>query len=531
MTEEQQIGCPQPTGGVSVGRRQALRLAAGTAAVAALPALARAQGPDAGYAVTYEDVVAEAAALAEEPHAEHRRAAPAEYRDLTFDEYRRIRFRPEQALWLGDKLFSVQFFHPGFYFERMVDIQVVDSAGSQPLAYDPAMFDGGGLALPPVEPAELGFAGFRLHYPLHSNALQDEFAVFLGASYFRLVGRDQEYGISARGLAIDTAEAAGEEFPDFTRFWLLAPGADDTSMTVLALLESPSITGAYRFILRPRTNTQADIEATLFPRRSDMKLGLAPLTSMFKHGENSQRRFDDFRPEVHDSDGLAIHTGGGEWIWRPLANHRTLQVSSFLDQDPQGFGLLQRDRAFASYQDLEVDYQRRPSKWVLPFGDWSNGHVELVEIPTDTEVNDNIVSYWVPDAAPEPGVPIRARYLLVAFLDNPNWPPGGRVASTRIGTDRRPGDVNSGNPGGRLFVVDFVGGDLPFLNADQPVGAVVETSSGRIAFAHALRNPAIGGWRAFFDFVPDNDQSAVLRCFLNHRGHALTETWSYLWTP
>ena len=514
-----------------MGRRQALRLAAGTAAVAALPAAARGQDAAPGYAVTYEDVVAEAAALAEQPHEEHRRAAPAEYRDLTFDDYRRIRFRPEQALWLGEKLFSVQFFHPGFYFERMVDIQMVTAEGSQPVAYDPAMFDSGGLALPPVEPADLGFAGFRLHYPLHSDADQDEFAVFLGASYFRLVGRDQQYGISARGLAIDTAESAGEEFPDFTRFWLLTPEADATQITIMALLESPSVTGAYRFILRPRTNTQADIEATLFPRRTDMKLGLAPLTSMFKYGENSERRFDDFRPEVHDSDGLAIHNGRGEWIWRPLANHRTLQVSAFLDNDPRGFGLLQRDRRFDSYQDLEAAYERRPSKWVLPFGNWQQGHVELVEIPTDTEIHDNIVSYWVPDAPPEPGVPIHARYLLVAFLDNPNWPPGGHAVSTRIGTDMRPGDGTSGTPGGRLFVVDFIGGDLPFLEADQPVRALVEASTGEIAFAHAVRNPAIGGWRAFFDFVPDNDEPAVLRCFLNHRGHALTETWSYLWTP
>ena len=512
-----------------IGRRPLLAAAAGLATGSALGAglagsVARAQEAQ---PFSYEWLIEDARRRAVEGFVD-RNLVSRYWRELSFDDYRQIRFRVDRALWRGERLFSLQFFHPGLYFDHTVPIHVIRDGQASEIAYDPTMFDFGGFHPEELDGSQLGFAGFRVHYPLHVPATLDEFAVFLGASYFRLVGRNQQYGLSARGLAVDTAGPNGEEFPSFTEFWIEEPPADGTELTFYALLDSERCTGAYRFILRPRTDSQIDVRATIFPRETIDKLGIAPLTSMFKHGEGDPRTFDDFRPEVHDSDGLMVHTGPGEWIWRPLVNRRDLQITSFGDTNPQGFGLIQRDRDFAHYQDLEAHYHQRPSFWIQPLGGWGRGRVELVEIPTDTEVNDNIVAYWVPEVPIEAGGEYHFAYLLNAFLENSTWPPGGRVTATRVGTARRPG--SSEGDDGRLFVIDFINGDLPYLQAGQPVEAVAGASVGRLGEPVAIRNEETGGWRAFFDFFPDGNDAADLRCYLRLRGHALTETWSYLWT-
>ena len=87
-----------------------------------------------------------------------------------------------------------------------------------------------------------GFAGFRVQFATNWKA---DIAAFLGASYFRAVGDDtRQYGLSARGLAIDTAFARPEEFPRFTAFWFERPSRDAGTLTLYALLDSPSIAGA-----------------------------------------------------------------------------------------------------------------------------------------------------------------------------------------------------------------------------------------------------------------------------------------------
>jgi len=506
-------------------------LLAGTAATGSLVGLglktatAQPSGP-----FSFDTVIDEAAARAAAPYVERRPPVSPFWRDLSYDQYRSIRFRSDEALWRGERHFNIQFFHAGLFFDYPVAINLVEDGRSTTFPFEPDRFDYDGVTVPQDAGDPGGYAGFRVHFPINNADWADEFAVFLGASYFRLIGRDQSYGLSARGLAVDTAEPTAEEFPAFTEFWIEVPGTDANELTVMALLDSPSIAGAYRFRLRPGGRTITDVDTVLFARRQ-AKFGIAPLTSMFMKGEMSDDPFDDFRPEIHDSDGLSVLTEAGEWLWRPLTNRRVLQTTSFVDSSVQGFGLFQRDRRFASYQDLEARYDRRPSLWVEPLRPFGPGRVELVEIPTDREINDNIVAYWVPDQPMGEGDRLELSYRLSAIGNDTLIPPIGRTISNRVGTDRRPGIEHEIPPGGRLFVIDFAGGDLASIMADQPVEPMVETSSGSLANIVAVRNDPARGWRVFFDLLPEGNTPCELRCSLWLDGIPITETWSLLWLP
>ena len=355
-----------------------------------------------------EDVAKRAKQLAASAYADPRGNVPRWLLDLNYDQYRDIRFRPERALWHDRKLpFSVQFFHPGFFYDRTVIIHVVSGSGAvSPVNFSPDQFDYGRNNFEGRVPQDLGYAGFRIHYPIKSTSYHDEVAAFLGASYFRAVGRDQVYGLSARGVAINTALSSGEEFPWFREFWLVQPAPGAQELTLYALLDSPSATGAYRFVVAPGPQTHVDVEMRLFPRTPLGKLGIAPLTSMFLHGENGAGEVADYRPEVHDSDGLLVSASSGEWLWRPLQNPQDLSVTSFELVSPRGFGLVQRDRDFDHYQDIEARPDLRPSAWVQPKGEWGAGRVELVEIPTRNDTNNNIVAYWVPQATASTNTPV-----------------------------------------------------------------------------------------------------------------------------
>jgi glucans biosynthesis protein len=377
-------------------------------------------------------------------------------------------------------------------------------------------------------PSDLGFAGFRIHYPLNTPAYKDELIVFLGASYFRVLGRNQVYGLSARGLAIDTGATSGEEFPYFTDFWLVKPEPGARTLTIYALLDSPGIAGAYQFEVRPGTTTQVQVTEELYPRRQIAKLGIAPLTSMYLYGENSgAHRFDDYRPEVHDSDGLMIERGTGEWQWRPLVNPKELRINRFMDEHPRSFSLVQRDRDFNHYEDNEARYERRPSYRVEPIGDWGRGGVELVEIPSDEEIHDNIVSFWVPDAQVLPNKPMTFAYLLSAYTGTNLWPPGGKVIATHFA---RVVNGASPVPGVRRVIVDFAGGDLDSLGGTQPVQAQASATGGEIDDVSVERLAASGVWRVSMR-MKTGDKPVDLRCYLTLYGEALTETWTYLWAP
>jgi glucans biosynthesis protein len=351
--------------------------------------------------------------------------------------------------------------------------------------------------------------------------------VFLGASYFRAVGKNEVFGMSARGLAIDTALSSGEEFPYFREFWLVTPKPKDQQLTVYALLDSPGITGAYQFVIDPGEQTTVNVAARLFPRRRIEKLGIGPLTTMFFVGENSQRTYEDFRPEVHDSDGLLINFNSGEWLWRPLDNPRTLRVSSFKTAHPLGYGLIQRDRDFDHYQDLETRPELRPSAWVAPQGDWGEGSVELVEIPTKADINDNVVAFWVPNKPPEPGAMGSYAYTLYWYGENPGLSPSGRVVATRH--DRGTAD------NAYRFVIDFDGKKLESLPEDTVLRGVVTIASGddtaELLDQQVVKNPVTGGWRLSFQIRPLKSDPVELRAFLDQGGNSLTETWSDVIRP
>jgi glucans biosynthesis protein len=460
--------------------------------------------------------------LAAAPFSDTTPAMPEELAALSPETYHAIAYREEEILWRGEgSRFQVKFFPRGSFFHRQVTINVIEGGEVKPLPYDPSLFDFGSVGLQEAPPPDLGYAGFRLLYPLNVEDHFDEVASFLGASYFRVVAAGQHYGLSARGLAIDTGLAKKEEFPFFREYWLKRPQANSRTMEIYALLDSESVTGAYHFTLTPGQETTVDVRAEVYTRAAVEKLGLAPLTSMFFYGENTTRHVDDLRPEVHDSDGMLMSTGAGEWIWRPLANRKDLQISSFADQNPQGFGLMQRDRDRRHYLDLEYDYETRPSAWVEPADTWGQGSAQLIEIPTNSERHDNIVLFWVPDQAVEPGQVWPHAYRLRFGGNFPDMNGTGRTLATR--------EAGAEDQELRRFGIEFGGGPLSDLPEDENVGLVVTASGGKVHSPRSRRDPESGIWYSVFSLDPEDEDAIELRAFLNNRDHALTETWSYLW--
>jgi periplasmic glucans biosynthesis protein len=484
----------------------------------------------------YEDVVRRARDLAGAPFDATLPPLPEPLNRLDFDAYRDIRFRPERAL-LGSSggPFRMQLFHLGFLYTRPVTVNVIRDGVPTPVPYQPQLFDYGRTKIERPLPVNLGFAGFRLHYPLNSPRVFDEVIAFLGASYFRFLGRDQRYGLSARGLALNVEAREPqdpEEFPFFREFWVETPQGGSNRAVVFALLDGPSVTGAYRFDIYPGRETTIEVGVTLFPRRALTSVGVAPLTSMYFQGENDRHPTDDFRPEYHDSDGLMIHTGAGEWIWRPIRNPPRKLVSFFSDNNPRGFGLMQRDRSFESYQDLEAFYHRRPGYWVEPIGQWGEGRIELVEIPTANETHDNVVAYWTPKQPYEPGQEVAFGYRLVAVASTEDMHPGGKVVNTFQTPARASGSAEPSDPTLRRFLIDFAGGDLEFYYSDPALVQVVPSvSAGRILHTFVVPNEHTRGFRAAIDVKLEPGQAADLRAFLRAGDRTLTETWIYPWTP
>lgn len=453
---------------------------------------------------------------------------PAELKNLNYDQHRDIRFARNNGPWYGKRLpFEIQFFHLGSLFQISVPINEIVSGKSHPIKYSSAFFDYGQNEFHQEEFQNIGYAGFRLHHPLNTTAYYDELISFLGASYFRALGKNQKYGLSARGLAIDTAVQTGEEFPIFREFWIERPQRRSKSVKVYALLDSPSTAGAYSFVITPGNNTVIEVDATLFPRKKINKIGIAPLTSMFLFGENTKNKFDDHRPEVHDSDGLLVRNGKDEWLWRPLDNSKYLRISSFVDNNPKGFGLLQRDKNPEHYLDFEANYEQRPSVWVEPIGDWGKGAVELVEIPSIQEIHDNIVAYWVPKTSPEAGKKYEFKYKLYWFNTFPIKNHPAEVTATYTGIGGVSGMLETHK---RKFVVDFA---IFGKKSDVDKGLIridASTSEGKIKGTHLMYNPLTKGLTAYVDFVP-NGKTAELRISLKKDDKTISEVWSYQWLP
>jgi glucans biosynthesis protein len=473
------------------------------------------------WAFDLDDVAARAKELSGQKYEAPKSNLPKEFRDMKFADYQKIRFRTDKAEWANDKTpFKLSFYHQGMHFDTPVKINEVTATSVEEIKYDPERFDFGDVQFDPKSTEKLGYAGFRVLYPINKGDKQDEIMTLLGASYFRVIGKDQVYGLSARGLAIDTALPSGEEFPRFTEFWVERPNPDDKQLVIYALLDSPRSTGAYKMTLRPGTDSVVDVRSRVYLRDHVSRLGVAPLTSMFLFGSNQPSRVLNYRHELHDSTGLAIHAGNDEWIWRPLNNPKHLSVSNYSVENPKGFGLLQRGREFDRYEDLDDRYDKRPSAWVEPRGDWGKGTVDLVEIPTADETNDNIVAFWNPEKMPEPGEPLEHNYRLHFTMDEAALHAPADVAWVKQ-TLRSTGDVKQSNlvrqpDGSTAFLVDFEGPALAKLPEDADVRSQVSTSDNADLVENTLRyNPETKGWRLTLRLkVKDPNKSVDLRASL-----------------
>lgn len=471
----------------------------------------------------FSQVEAKASELAKQNFVRDDGGLPDFLGQISPEHYQEIRYKPEKSIWREEGLpFQIQAFHRGYQFRDRVMINLVDHGSTSRLGYSPDLFDYGHNSFPSPLPEDLGFAGLRFHYPLKRDGVFEDFAVFLGASYFRAVGLGQVYGLSARGLAIDTGLAKAEEFPVFREFWVERPEPDADRLVVHALLDSPSVTGAYRFVLHPGLYLTLDVQSHLYFRKKVERLGIAPLTSMFLRGENTDRFVDDVRPEVHDSDGLLIGKNTGEWIWRPLNNPRQLRISVFQDRKPSGFGLMSRDHQFDHYQDIDAQYQLRPGAWVEPLGDWGGGAVHLIEIPSDAEKYDNVVAFWVPEDPALPGKDWRYDYRLHFVEEEFTAPSSGKVVATRVGRVE-------GQPGRRRFMVDFTSPILRLMSPNaQIIGEV--SAAGQLEEIRVRKNPHDGSWRLTFDLLPEKGRNPTeLRAILRAGRDILTESWVYQW--
>ncbi|MEI6212063.1 MAG: glucan biosynthesis protein [bacterium] len=458
-----------------------------------------------------------AAARAAAPFQESAAPLPLALDRLCYDDIRCIEYDQSQTIWRAENLpFRMMMYHLGGpLLKQNIALHMVANGQSAPVMFDPKMFLYHQIPVNTAElPNTLGFAGFRLLNPLNIPDKYDELISFLGVSYFRALGKGQIYGTSARGLAVDSCCEEKEEFPRFISFWVSRPAANATNIVIDALLDSVRVCGAYRFTVQPGEDTIVDVQCVLYARHKLTRYGLGTLTSMYWFGENTVNHQGEFRPEVHDADGLLLARGDGTWYWRPLRNPASLQEQRLLAKSPLGFGLLQRDRRYTSYEDIEANYHKRPSVWVEPVGDWGFGYVMLAELPAWNEYGDNIVAYWQPSAALVPGKPLEAAWRLHWYMDNPVWPPLARTINSFVA--------------GRRVVLDFAGGRFNRKSTGEPVPDIT-LDQGKLHGLHLLANPEIQGWRLGFEVLDTiaGKPVSVQVVLRDKAGNPLSETWTY----
>ncbi|MDJ1156886.1 glucan biosynthesis protein [Chelatococcus sp. SYSU_G07232] len=526
---------PTPILHTVLDRRQTLTLGL-SAAVAILgseAAVAQSQSfPQAVLAALPEGQPFDAARVADMARTLARRAfvppasdLPDPLGSLTYEQYVGIRALGTALVWNGEgRAFSLEPLHRGFLFTNPVQLFVVEDGAVRRLAYERGKFDFGKLQVPAGTPGgpDFGFSGFRVFFGGAGEAAQ-EIAIFQGATFFRAIARGQNFGAQARALMLRPAEAKGEEVPIFRAFWIERPSAGSGALVIHALLDSESVAGAVRFTLRPGEMTIIDVETTLFPRVALEHVGLGGMTATYLFGPNDQRGIDDARAAVYEAKGLQMLNGQGEWIWRPLSNPETLQISAFVDTDPRGIGLLQRDRDYATFQDDDQRFERRPSLWIEPFGDWGPGTVQLIEVPSDSEVNDNVIAYWRPKTPYPQGGEVTFAYRQFWCWKPPERPPLATVANTRVG--------RGSNNRRRRFFVDFVGDSLADAGTTVEAKPALTTAPGAVHNVRVWPYPERKTLRVAFELDPGNETSCELRLVLEAAGKPLSETWLYRWTP
>ncbi|MEY4582750.1 MAG: hypothetical protein RL701_7453, partial [Pseudomonadota bacterium] len=485
------------------------------------------------FAFSFDGLIERARKLGAEPYKAPYKPAPDVVSRIDYEVHGRIKWRSECALFAdgAPTTYPVTFFHLGQFFPKSIKMHELRGGQAREILYSPDDFQMPADSIARKLPKDAGFAGFRLH---ESRARNDwktqDWVAFLGASYFRSIGALNQYGLSARGIAVNTTAKTPEEFPDFTEFYLEPAASDKEAVVVHALLDGPSLTGAFRIACQRKTGTVMDIDSALFLRKDIEQLGVAPLTSMYWFGENDRNYRIDWRPEVHDSDGLAIWNGAGERILRSLNNPTRVVTSSFQDNHPKGFGLLQRDRAYEHYLD-GVNYDKRPSVWIEALSDFGEGSVKLVEIPTDDEIHDNIVAFWTPKAPTKAGDALRYKYRLHWLADEP-YPATNvaHVAATRIGRGGEPGKPRAAR-GIAKFVVEFEGKPLDTTPSTDKLSAEITASTGKVSYVFVEPVGNTKRWRVQFDLTYTSNTPIELRLFLKKATQTLTETWLYQFEP
>lgn len=457
---------------------------------------------------------------------------PKFLQELSYHDYQGMRFKSERSLWAdADSPFTVMLTPPGLFYQHAVALNIVEGEQSEPLAFDKSQFDYPNAELEKLIPADLGYAGFRLTFPFADPQVANQFLVFAGASYYRAVGRHNNFGLSGRGIAVNTGLPSGEEFPSFIEFWLKKPAPDAISLTFYGLLDGKSLTGAYEFEVIPGDETRLRVSSVLFPRQGIELPGVAPLTSMFYYGENTQRPYGEWRPEVHDSDGLLIHDGhSNEWLWRPLNNPAALSMDYYATEQLKGFGLLQRDADFRSYMDAEAGYGTRPSAWIEPRGEWGRGHVVLTQLPTPDETNDNIVAFWTPEEKWQAGQSYRHAYEVRFGRADLARNPMARALDSFLGDGTR---IGGGAADGAVrVIVDFAGGPLDERSAEAGVsGQVTALEEGEVLEHFVEYVAPLKRWRLSMLVRPAANRPLSLRAFLHESGETLSETWTYQLLP
>jgi glucans biosynthesis protein len=487
------------------------------------------------FAFGFDDVARRAEELAQRGYRAPETSLPDQLRELSYTEYSQIEFKRDRDVWSGKGApFTLSFIHEGMHYASAIQLNSIDQEGKvHGFAYNPDDFTYGdlGIADDVMQSDGVGIAGVRInHSP--NGVDSNEVMVFLGASYFRAVGSGQVYGLSGRGLAVDTGLSSGEEFPRFSEIWIVEPSPESQYLTIFALLDSPSVTGAYRFVLRPGEDTLVDVQSRLYLRRAVEKLGIAPLTSMYLYGPEQPCSTQHYIPAMHDSNGLLISDAQNGWLWRPLANPARLMMNRHATPQLRGYGLMQRGHNFSDYQDIDARYDLRPSAWVEPRNEWGAGSVELIQIPTDNETNDNIVSMWLSDDPHDPGTPLAFDYRITFTTSESRHldPELAWVAETRRSRGEVIRDDLVREPDGTLaFVLDFVGPSLEGIG--NGVNMSVEANvgeNGELAASRVVHNPATNGWRVFVNVKRNNgNQPLDIRAKLMLDGKPLSETWYY----
>ncbi|MFM2445544.1 MAG: hypothetical protein RJB09_2730 [Pseudomonadota bacterium] len=528
-----------PPAGPTRRKLMAALLTVMAAPAAVRPASAQAKKPAAPVIprFDYEDVVARARELSESAFQPRVTRLPPELDQLDWDAWRVIRFRNEpDPIQDPTGRYKLGVFHLGHLFKTEVKINLVVNGATKAFDYSPKNFEYAQAGFGKNLPANLGYAGFRISFPLNSAKTFDELISFVGASYFRFLGRDQKYGLSARGLAIGSGNLDNnEEFPFFREFWIEQPAQAGDKITIYALLDTPSLAGAYQFDIYPQDETALNVTASVYPRVPVKRLGMAPLTSMFLMGENDRHmndrnKYDEFRPELHDSDGLMIHTDAGGWLWRPLKNPLIQEVQRFRVNGLKGFGLMQRDRDFKNYTDIELAYEERPSYWIEPTHDWGTGEVELIELATKDETADNIVCAFVPDGVLEPGKRFTFGYKIRSMHDGLSLHKLGYVRETFNAPPAGLGGNEAVLADARRLIVDFTGGDLAYyLKHPDLVRIVAHAQRAQVVRSFLVPNPKIGGFRAMIDVKFEHETVGTIQCLLQAEGKQITENWQYAW--